>query len=162
MGGPKAGAFKGPINKVSGRREISNWDRTDTARRGYNVELLRTGNLAEHRNTVYLKAADYIDAADQAQKARGQPCLIDIVNTPHSVEPEQQPWAYAHVDVVEIETDKTAREFRENLCNQARKTQLIDMMEEPPPCGGVIAIAAAAEGRAARTRLSISRVMDLA
>ena len=126
MGGPKAGAFKGPVNKVSGRKEISNWDRTDMARRGDSVDLLRTGKLAEHRNTVYLKAADYINAADQAQTAESEQCSIDIVNTPHSVEPEQQAWAYAHVDVVEIDTDKTAREFRENLCNQARKTQLCE------------------------------------
>ena len=126
MGGPKAGAFKGSVNKVSEKKEMSNWDRTDMARHGDTVYVLRTGKLAEHKNTVYLRGADYIDAAAQAQTTTSEPCRIDILNTPESAEPEQQPWAYAHVDVVEMDTDKTGREFRENLCNQARKTQFCE------------------------------------
>ena len=126
LGGPKAGAFKGPTDRTTGNKEISNWDRTDMMRHGHRIITLRTGNLVEHRNVAYLKAADYRATAAETRGITGEPCRINILYTPDSASPEHQPWAYAHVDVVEIDTGSTAQEFRENLRNRAREIHLCE------------------------------------
>ena len=129
MRGPKARAFKGTRNPTTKKREMSNWDRTELAHRGSTVDALRTGNLAEHRHSAYLKAHDYTKTAVSTAASEYALCLITIASTPQSVPPEQARWAYAHVDVVEEEMTQTAAKFRENLSKRACETQLCEICD---------------------------------
>ena len=121
---PNAPVFKGPKNKVTGKREMSNWDRTEMVLRGHSVESLRTGNLRDYPHTSHLKTEDYIQAARSAEEELREPCRISIEYTPGAVAKEQLPWAYAHVDVIEEDTSKTAQRFRELLKARARVVTL--------------------------------------
>ena len=94
--------------------------------RGDSVQSLRTGNLRDYPHTSYLKTEDYIQAARSTQEELREPCRISIEYTPGAVEKEQLPWAYAHVDVIEEETSKTAQKFRELLKARARMVALCE------------------------------------
>ena len=128
--GPLNGAFKGIRNKKTLKAEITNWDKSLMAQRGANIESLRTGNLENHPHTVYLKPSDYKNAAEEAEREKQEPCRISIQYTPHSVAPEQTPWAYAHLDVIEQNTEKTVAQFRENLRNRVMATRLCGLCDK--------------------------------
>ncbi len=125
--GPLNGAFKGKRNKVTGKPEMSHWDRTAMNRRGHSIELLRVGNLQDYPYTFYLKPSDYISAALQAESKTLEPCRITIKYTPEGVAYEQAQWAYAHVDIIEDEqTEKSKAEFREYLRKRATNFRLCE------------------------------------
>jgi hypothetical protein len=123
---PNAAAFKGIKDEKTNKRGISNWDRTEMAQRDQSIDLLRTGNLQDYPYTTYLKAEDYLRAAERAERELQKPCRVSIRYTPDAVAPEQFRWAYAHVDVIEEVTTETAPKFREILKKRARKIALCE------------------------------------
>ena len=64
------------------------------------------------------------------KEKKQEPCRISIRYTPHSVAPEQTPWAYAHLDVIEQNTEKTVAQFRENLRNRVMATRLCGLCDK--------------------------------